>query len=295
MNFDSILIISYGRSGSTLLQGILNSHEEVLVRGENFNFCQGLYKSHVALIKTKRYKLGTSPTNPFFGSVFLDEAYFLSMCQKMVKNLLFGDQIGNEKIKCYGFKEIRYQQIPGILDEYLNFLKCIFPNPAFIINTRNKDDVLRSREKINWKGEISMEALEGTEEAFFDFIDKNPDCTFHVTYEDVISKTEKLSLLHSFLGLSYSEEQINRVLSLEHSNTLRENEAAKLKSLSEKTDEESEEFTIVSLEERHLAQLEKELLLKEQEISNLKFALNRKASFSFRSLLSSFMPFLKKD
>ncbi len=218
MNFDSILIITYGRSGSTLLQGILNSHEEVLLRGENHNFCQGLFQSYKALTKTHKFKLGTVPTNPFFGSVFFDEEYYLSMVRKMVKNLLLGDQIGNERIKCYGFKEVRYERIPQIFEEYLNFLKQIFPNPAFVINTRNKDDVLKSREKNNWRGNRSMESLEQAEKAFFNFIDNNPDCSFNITYEDVVSKTKRLSLLHSFLGLPYSEEKINKVLSIKHSN-----------------------------------------------------------------------------
>lgn len=36
--FGSILVITYGRSGSTLLQGILNSIDGILIRGENHNF-----------------------------------------------------------------------------------------------------------------------------------------------------------------------------------------------------------------------------------------------------------------
>ncbi len=280
MNFDSILIITYGRSGSTLLQGIMNSHDEVLVRGENFNFCQGLYQSHNALTKTKKHKLGTVPTNPFFGSVYFDEAYFLSMARKMVKNLLFGDQIGNEKIKCYGFKEIRYEKNPLMLEGYLEFLKLVFPNPAFVINTRNKEDVLKSREKNEWRGKRSMESLEKTEKAFFDFRDKNLDCTFHITYEDVVGKTERLSLLHSFLGLPYSDEEINKVMSIQHSNT-NQREKSNLQNPSK------QDFRIVSFEDRHIAQLEKELRLREQNISSME-------TFSIRKFLGSLFSFRKR-
>ena len=49
MKFDSVLIVTYGRSGSTLLQGILNSIEGCLIRGENDNFCFALYQAHQSI------------------------------------------------------------------------------------------------------------------------------------------------------------------------------------------------------------------------------------------------------
>ncbi len=34
----SVIVITYGRTGSTLLVGLLNSAEKTLIRGENGNF-----------------------------------------------------------------------------------------------------------------------------------------------------------------------------------------------------------------------------------------------------------------
>lgn len=39
MKFNHILIITYGRSGSTLLMSLLNTVDGVLIAGENYNLC----------------------------------------------------------------------------------------------------------------------------------------------------------------------------------------------------------------------------------------------------------------
>lgn len=44
--FGSVLIITYGRSGSTLLQGILNSIPGYLIRGENENLMAHFYNAY---------------------------------------------------------------------------------------------------------------------------------------------------------------------------------------------------------------------------------------------------------
>ena len=51
LNFKSIIIVTYGRSGSTLLQGLLNASPEILVKGENMNYFYHIFKSHKDLCK----------------------------------------------------------------------------------------------------------------------------------------------------------------------------------------------------------------------------------------------------
>lgn len=72
------------------------------MRSENHNFCFGLFRSYISLKKTKRK--GAIQENPFYGSVLFDDSYFIYEVKKNIKNLLFTDQIGNENIKCFGFK-----------------------------------------------------------------------------------------------------------------------------------------------------------------------------------------------
>ena len=54
LKFRHILIITYGRSGSTLLQGVLNGIEGVVLRGENDNAFFDLYKTYKKLLDLKQ-------------------------------------------------------------------------------------------------------------------------------------------------------------------------------------------------------------------------------------------------
>lgn len=220
LNFDSILIISYGRSGSTLLQGILNSIDGVLIRGENMNMCFHLFKSYQAILETKQ-QIGERPQNPFYGAELLDENYFLSQLQETVKNLLLSDVKDDPTIRSYGFKEIRYDSNLKALPQYLDFLKKIFPNSCFIFNTRNKEDVVRSWISLKWKTkdetESSLELLDEIESVFDDFIISNEKDSFHIRYEDVVKNSHRLKELYTFLGVEYDKDKINAILKVRHS------------------------------------------------------------------------------
>ena len=80
MHFGSILIVTYGGSGSTLLQGVLNSLPNVVVRGENCDFCWGLYQAWKALCLAKQNwgnDESSSATHAWFGAARLDPDRFL--------------------------------------------------------------------------------------------------------------------------------------------------------------------------------------------------------------------------
>ena len=224
LNFESILIITYGRSGSTLLQGILNNIDGVVIRGENNNFITGLYEAYLKLqiaCSPEYTRKSKHPTHPWYGAELLDTQVFLNYCQAMVKDLLLADQNQDSNICCYGFKEIRYLDFyfrsEYSLGSYLDFLAKIFPKVGFIFNTRNLDDVLKSGW---WKTINPLEASEkllGVEQAFKLYLKNNPNNTFLITYEDIINTSDQLKNLFLYLGAEYDESQIDRVLSITHS------------------------------------------------------------------------------
>ncbi len=224
LRFGSILVITYGRSGSTLLQGLLNSIEGVVLRGENMNMCFHLFKTYQAILESKTHD-GKITQNPFFGSSKLDEEYFLRQSKETVKNLLLGDRINDSTVKCYGFKEIRYIHILNDLSKYLKFLKKIFPNPCFIFNTRNNEDVVNSWIKLGWQPESYKEKgikrLNKAEVAFVNAMEENKNNSFHITYEDIVNKTNRVKSLFSFLGAPYTNENADSILALRHSYKLK--------------------------------------------------------------------------
>ncbi len=221
LNFESVLIVTYGRSGSTLLQGILNNIDGVLVRGENNNFIYGLYEAYKKLIDTRNYEDITQPNNSWYGAGEINLELFLHDCQNMVRNILLADKKNDKNILCYGFKEIRYfevyQQQKDVAD-YLDFLAKIFPKPAFIFNVRNLDDVLKSGWWANMdemdKAESRKRLME-LEIIFNAYQQKHSDHTFLISYEEVVSQSNNFKLLFDFLGVEYPEN-MDKILLTPH-------------------------------------------------------------------------------
>jgi len=228
MNFDSLLIVTYGRSGSTLLQGVLNSIPGVLVRGENHNLCHGLYRSYRALSESKRQFGGDfsrKVEHPWYGSALLDADRFLADARTLVMNqLLQGPEA--QGARCVGFKEIRYTagNLDGDADEdyttrlhgYLDFLAQLFPKLGIVILTRPHDQVANS---FWWK----RYAPEHVDKLLTDFETnalawKSEQArSYRIDYTDVTGQTSRLAGLFDFIGARYSPDEVAQVLAREHS------------------------------------------------------------------------------
>jgi len=222
MNFQSVLIITYGRSGSTLLQGLLNSIDGCVVRGENYNMCHGLFLAYRALQETKAQfgngEYSLSVTEPWFGAAWLDEQRFLEDARKLVYHQLVPEN-GETFPQCIGFKEIRYSP-PNIefalLHAYLDFLSKLFPNPAFIFLTRDHDQVVKSGW---WKNVEEVRVKRNLEqfEATVSTYANEKKFVFTLDYLDITNRTFRLKELFEFLGAPYIEERIDQVLAVKHS------------------------------------------------------------------------------
>jgi len=219
--FGSILVITYGRSGSTLLQGILNSIDGILIRGENHNFCYGLYLSYKSLLQTiGKPWIGDSaetPESAWFGCKEFDAETFLAGSRVMLRKLLMGKNHAGNSVRCYGFKEIRYIEVDDQeLLGYLRFLTQIFPNPGFIFLTRAHREVANSAW---WRGQdplvVERELLRG-EARFKEFAQGKDNC-FSLDYSDMVCRTQRLRDLFGFVGAAYSDDIIADVLAKPHS------------------------------------------------------------------------------
>jgi len=217
LNYRSILVVTYGRSGSTLLQGILNTIDGVVVRGENQNVFHDFFKIHETLVGLKnKYGNAILPNQAWYGIGFFDESLLLAHFRQTARSLLLADRIDDPRIVCYGFKEIRYDEVSERLTEYLDFLAKVFPDPAFIFNTRNLDDVVESA----WWKERDAEAVRAeltALEARFDEYARSRSHCFRISYEAIKEKGERLKEMFDFLGADYRPERIETVLSTPHS------------------------------------------------------------------------------
>jgi sulfotransferase family protein len=222
VNFDSVLIITYGRSGSTLLQGLLNSIDGCVVRGENHNFCYGLYLAYQSIKKTRQdfgKNAGTlAPTSSWFGAALLDERRFLQDARSLVYHQLLG--AGEDgAVKCCGFKEIRYLSkslAHAQFHKFLDFLAELFPKPAFLFLTRDHGEVAQSGWWTKRDKQQVQQALR-VFEASLAVYSKGRNFVFSIDYRDMTQRTQRLRGLFEFLGAPYIEERIERVLATQHS------------------------------------------------------------------------------
>ena len=217
LRYDSILVITYGRSGSTLLQGVLNSIDGVLIRGENENVFFDFFEAYRKLQRLKEKHVGAIlPKQPWYGIGLFDETLLIERLRDTARAILLADRMADPAVVCYGFKEVRYFEVGADFEAYWGFLEQLFPNPAFIINTRNLDDVVKSAWWKSWDTEELLATLRDFETRCVEYAKTRSNC-FQIDYDDVRGKGVRLAEMFDFLGAEYDPEVIDAVLATPHS------------------------------------------------------------------------------
>lgn len=214
MNYRSILIVTYGRSGSTLLQGVLNTIPGVLIRGENYDLCWGLYGAWKAL-NNARNDWGTraqAPSDAWYGADRLNPEQFVASARQLVVEQLAPEDDCN----CIGFKEIRYLDHLDELFPFLEFLALLFPTPAFVFNTRNHAAVINSAFWKKKDPEALTKRLGQADDLFFTFASRHTNA-FIMRYETLIKGGSAIAPLFDFLGVEADDESIRQTLATPHS------------------------------------------------------------------------------
>lgn len=217
MRFRSILIVTYGRSGSTLLQGILNTLPNTVVRGENHDFCWGLYLAWRSL-STSRSRFGKKtaemPSHPWFGANQLSPEKFLEGARQLLVEQL--NLPPNQDEICWGFKEIRYLEHLENLPDYLDFLGRLLPAPAFVFNTRSHEEVAASA-FMQKKDAIYLSAqLRAADRLFMEFAEVHQNA-FVMRYERLCQGWDACSEFFDFLGARPERAVFEKTISTPHS------------------------------------------------------------------------------
>ncbi|MDE8347269.1 MAG: hypothetical protein POH28_14025 [Acidocella sp.] len=218
LKFNSINIITYGRSGSTLLSGILNSIPGVLVRGENNLFIFQLFQSYASLVESKSIPYNAKsgdPTHPWYGIQDVDLEEYIAGCKILIRNVLVPRRLRETGI-CYGFKEIRYPYIDH-LDKFLSFIRSVMPQSAFIFNFRDHEEVIKSGWWANEDKENSLNILRQFEASAMRYASSHEDHSFTIEYPEVASGGLRLREMFGFLGANYDYSLIKSILGRVHS------------------------------------------------------------------------------
>lgn len=222
-NFNSVLIVTYGRTGSTLLQGLLNSIDGYYIKGENCNFIFKLFESQTRLLRAMEHGNNTSAsalnsqgaTHPFFGAEKHNLFLFKQDCRLLIKHQLLSVE---PTPRVFGFKEVRYiDEIDNDLAGYLEFLKEVFPNPCFLILDRDFDSVKNSAWWKDGDHDILFSKIEKFRSYLSIFCVENSARCFTIDYGDIVIKNDRLKELFTFLGEFYVEDRVDAVLAMRHS------------------------------------------------------------------------------
>jgi hypothetical protein len=207
-----VFVVTYGRSGSTLLAGILNSIPGYLIRGENRDALHHLFLFHQTLA-TERARVGKKNgrqrTHPFYGigDVPLDRS--LQGIRALVLDTVLRPKPGTRVV---GFKEIRWYH-PD-LEEYVAWLREVFPGARLVVNTRANDDVLRSKWWARGDKSADLEDIEGRILALADSLG---DAAYRVHYDDYVADPGILRGMFEWLGEPFDEDAVRAVMSRRHS------------------------------------------------------------------------------
>ena len=112
-----------------------------------------------------------------------------------------------------GFKEIRWYR-PD-LEEYVAWLREVFPGARFVVNTRDHEQVRRS----GWwaKHPESAAELPGIEARMLALAESLGDAAYRVHYDDYVADPSVLEGLYRWLGEPWDEAAVRQVLATRHS------------------------------------------------------------------------------
>ena len=210
---DYVFVVTYGRSGSTLLMGLLNSIPGYLVRGENWDALHHLFLFHRTLAEgSRRWDPARlrQRTHPFFGAGDFPERRSLERTRELVLDTVLRPR---EDTRVTGFKEIRWYR--DDVEEYVAWLREVFPGARFVVNTRDLEHVGRS----GWwaKSPENAAALPRVEARILELAAGLGDAAYRVHYDDYVADPTVLRGLFDWLGEPYDEARVREVLATRHS------------------------------------------------------------------------------
>lgn len=220
-DLEYLFVVTYGRSGSTLVQGLLNSLPGYLIRGENRQLLSHLHEFHRDGTEQRRQQRakrrrrglepsGTDPSHPWFGIEDFRERAALAGARRLALQTLLRPE---PDTRVTGFKEIRWHQ-PDV-EDYVAWMREVFPGARFVVNTRDLDAVANS----GWWAEDpdSRERLAAIETRLLALADALGDAAFRVHYDDYVADPEALRGLFGWLGEEFDPARVRAVLEERHS------------------------------------------------------------------------------
>lgn len=191
-----VFVVTYGRSGSTLVQGLLNTMPGVLVRGENSLYVLPLYRACAQAMAFRELHQRHRPgqvSSAFYGLRSVRRQRFVQATRRLVTDTLLGD-VPRREVDVLGFKEVLWHQVrPEETADFFDFLDSAFPGARYVLNQRTHEHVASSG---FWQKHDSQEvfaAIERVEEIQAFLRESRPDRVLDTRYELITSEDREVS------------------------------------------------------------------------------------------------------
>lgn len=137
-----VFVVTYGRSGSTLVQGLLNALPRTLVRGENGLFFVDLFRASERATTFASKHATHAPrltTSAFYGAHRIREDRFVSASRRLIQRTLLGPHRAEEYDRV-GFKEVAWHELaPEETAAFFDWWDLVFPGAVYVLHTRERE------------------------------------------------------------------------------------------------------------------------------------------------------------
>jgi hypothetical protein len=213
-SYQYVFVVTYGRSGSTLLMSLLNTIPGYRIHGENYNALYHVYQAASAVRNGRERWGGRTHLKPQSGWYGMPEARPDVFERELVDSFVAQVLRPRPGDRVLGFKEIRYtpRHMPD-LDEYLGFLRNAFPHSKIIFNHRDPVAVARS----GWWTRIrkALELVKAADDRLWSI--PADQRHFHFNYDKIDDSLGHIRELFGFLGEPLDERKVRAVLDTRHS------------------------------------------------------------------------------
>lgn len=222
-----VFIVTYGRSGSTLMQKLLNSIDGYCIRGENSNALMPLCRSiwnvqneHNFTLRREDLKkppaqrkeflrdILQTPDDPWYGAELVDpEDYARSLLDTFVRTILHPP--GNTRVA--GFKDIHFYKDRTFFAKQMQQMLHYFPGARIIFQTRNLEQVARSGWwKTTPKAKV-IESLSVADRLYKDFAASSDRCLLF-DYAGFAQGAKGVQPIFEFLGENMDPARVEAIL-----------------------------------------------------------------------------------
>ncbi len=193
---DYVFVVTYGRSGSTLLQGMLNTLPRTLVRGENGLFVRQLFQAARTAEEFREKYHGPRSrrtSSAFYGVNHLTAQRFARSANRLVTSTLLGPESASAYDRI-GFKEVSWHQVePEETEPFFAWFDAVFPGAKYVLNTREPEHVVGSGFWQRQGNDAAMAAIARVQEIQSHLRESRPERVHDTRYEVVTGEDRAAS------------------------------------------------------------------------------------------------------